>query len=209
MKVYYQSLGPVATNAYLIACERTGDCVLIDTPAGSLEFFTNIVKNNQLNVVAIWLTHSHWDHTWDVNAVKEKYNVDVWVHHNDIHRLQNPNNFVGFDLGLLFSPMHYDKFINEGDKLQVGNLNFEVVHTPGHTEGGVCFVNHNEKTVIAGDTLFKLSIGRTDLAGGNYEELIHSIKAKLLILPEDYIVLPGHGEKTSIGYEKKYNQFLI
>lgn len=208
MKIYFNSLGPVATNAYLICDEQTNECVLIDTPAGSFDLFKGILTENKLQLNAIWLTHSHWDHTWDLNLFKDEYGVKIIVHKDDIHRLDAPNDYINFDLGMTFEPMKYDEFVSHQQKINIGNYEFEVLHTPGHTEGSVCFVCHNQKIVIAGDTLFNQSIGRTDLAGGNYNQLIKSIKENLLILPDEYKVYCGHGEPTQIGFEKNHNQFL-
>jgi glyoxylase-like metal-dependent hydrolase (beta-lactamase superfamily II) len=209
MKLFYKSLGLVATNAYLICDEISNQCIVIDAPQGSFEYYNQIITDNDFNLVGIWLTHTHWDHTWDLNLIKDKYNVDILVHSADIHRLDFPNDYLSFDLGFKFDKMKYDKFLTHNQKLTCGELEFDVIHTPGHTEGGVCFVNHKDKTVIAGDTIFNQSIGRTDLPGGNYNQLINSIKEHLLSLPDDYGVYCGHGEPTNIGDERLYNQFLV
>lgn len=208
MQIYYKGLGPVLTNGYLIVDSNTNKAVIVDAPADGFEFFNKLIQDKNIELSEIWLTHTHWDHTWDLNKIKSKYDVSVLVHKDDIHRLEYPNEYINFDLGVKFEKMTADKFINHNDLLNIGELKFKVLHTPGHTEGGVCFVNFEEKLVIAGDTLFQNSIGRTDLVGGNYEVLIDSIKTHLLTLPEDFEVLCGHGEKTNIRNEKLFNPFL-
>lgn len=209
MQIYFKALGPVLTNGYLVVDDYTKNGVIIDTPADGFEFYDKIIQDKNIELTEIWLTHTHWDHTWDLNKIKSKYNVPVLVHKDDLHRLDNPNDYINFDLGIKFEKMNADKFIHNNDKLTIGELEFKVLHTPGHTEGGVCFINFDEKIIIAGDTLFQNSIGRTDLAGGNYELLINSIKTQLLTLPEDFEVYCGHGNKTNIRHEKLFNPFLV
>lgn len=221
MEIYSKALGQVMTNGYLIIDSNLENnntnninnqtkkkCVIIDTPFESFEYYTDLISNLNLDLQEIWLTHTHWDHTWDLNKLVDFYKVPVLVNENDIHRLEKPNDYLGFGFGEVLNQMKYDKLIKHKDVLTLGNLTFEVRHTPGHTEGSVCFINHNDKTVIAGDTLFNNSIGRTDLAGGNYNQLIQSIKTNLLDLSDEFRVLSGHGPETTIGNERINNQFL-
>lgn len=222
MEIYSKAMGQVMTNGYLIIdssldntkinIEKIDDskrkCVIIDTPFESFEYYKDLITNKNLELQEIWLTHTHWDHTWDLNKIVDFYKVPVLVNENDIHRLDKPNDYLSFDFGEVLNKMKYDRLINHKDILNLGDLEFEVRHTPGHTEGSVCFINHNSKTIIAGDTLFNSSIGRTDLDGGNYNQLIESIKTNLLDLSDEFKVLSGHGPETTIGFERVYNQFL-
>jgi len=222
MEIYSKAMGQVMTNGYLIIdssldntkinIEKSDDskrkCVIIDTPFESFEYYRDLIISKNLELQEIWLTHTHWDHTWDLNKIVDFYKVPVLVNENDIHRLDKPNDYLSFDFGEVLNKMKYDRLINHKDILNLGDLEFEVRHTPGHTEGSVCFINHNSKTIIAGDTLFNSSIGRTDLDGGNYNQLIESIKTNLLDLSDEFKVLSGHGPETTIGFERVYNQFL-
>lgn len=216
MEIFSKALGQVMTNGYLIIdsdldkinINNKKKCVIIDAPFESFDYYKGLITINNLELQEIWLTHTHWDHTWDLNKLVDFYKVPVLVNENDVYRLDRPNDYLNFDFGEVLNKMNYDKLIYHNDILNIGNIKFEVRHTPGHTEGSVCFINYDFKTIIAGDTLFKSSIGRTDLAGGNYNQLINSIKLNLLDLPDDFKVLSGHGPETTIGFERVYNQFL-
>ncbi|MER3328869.1 MAG: MBL fold metallo-hydrolase, partial [Candidatus Kapaibacterium sp.] len=157
----------------------------------------------------IWLTHSHWDHTADAPDLRDHHNVPVYLHEEDEYRLLDPNSYVGgFPLPFQMRGIKADKYINEGDELLIGHSKFRVLETPGHTEGGVIFVNDEQQTVIVGDTIFKQSIGRTDLPGGDFLVLMNSIKNKVLTLPDYYALYPGHGPRTTVGSERKINPFI-
>jgi hydroxyacylglutathione hydrolase len=220
MKIIYKDFGPVSTNGYLVIDETTGKAVIIDAPIASKDFFVSNIKTNNLQVEEIWLTHSHWDHMGDVFMLKNElinlaqqsnkdYSVNILLHPDDEYRMLKPNDYLGFPLDLSITPCEIDVYMSNKNVLSLGNLKFEVRHTPGHTEGSVCFVEHQEKVVIAGDTLFSGSIGRTDLAGGNYSQLINSIKEELLTLEDEFVVYCGHGPSTTIGSERYSNPFLV
>jgi glyoxylase-like metal-dependent hydrolase (beta-lactamase superfamily II) len=198
--------GPVATNSYLLI--DNDSCVLIDSPPNSFLEHKSYIDENNLTVQSLWLTHSHWDHTGDANDFVSHYKCDLYINKLDEYRCLEPNNYVGFDFGIVFAPCYPNKFINEGDVLKLNNIEFQCIHAPGHTEGSICFINQELKLAFVGDVLFKRSIGRTDLYGGNHQQLINSIHTKLMTLKDDIMVFNGHGEETTIGDERKLNPFL-
>jgi hydroxyacylglutathione hydrolase len=200
--------GPVETNAYLVADSDSGDCVMIDAPMDSAEWFADRIAAGKLRPVALWLTHSHWDHTADAAAICALFGIPALVHPLDAYRLSDPNAHTVFPLPFVLEAVSIGGYVHHGDVLAVGGLRFEVRHVPGHTEGSVAFVEHNARAVFCGDALFAGSIGRTDLPGGDYEQLIASIHRELLSLPDDYVCYPGHMEPTTIGRERRTNPFL-
>lgn len=209
MKLIYEAFGPAVTNAFIVIDESTNYAVVIDVPPGSLEYINRTLIENGAELKEIWLTHSHWDHTADAPDLREQHNVPVYLHKNDEYRLQDPNSYVGgMPLPFEMRGINADTYLNEGVELILGHQKFRVLETPGHTEGGVVFVNDAEKTVIAGDTIFKGSIGRTDLPGGDFNQLMQSIKDKILPLEDDYWLYPGHGPRTSVGSERANNPFI-
>lgn len=209
MKIIQITSGPADTNGFLIYDEDTKEAALIDVPPGSADFFTRKINEHNLKLNAIWLTHSHWDHTGDVPKIQEKFaDVDLYVHKDDEYRCIEPMKGTKFSLPFKISPCYPNKYFAEGDTVTLGSMTFDILHTPGHTEGSVSLVNNAEKTVFVGDVLFKNGIGRTDLFGGDYKLLISTIRTKLYTLPDDYVVQNGHGMKTTIGAEKVHNPFV-
>ena len=200
--------GPVATIGFLIYDEQTRDGVVIDAPLDSCNFFIRQVGENNIKLHAILLTHSHWDHTADCPKLKAETGADVYIFKEDEYRIISPMENTIWPLPFILERLHADKYLQDRDILRFGSLEIETLFTPGHTEGGACFVIHSEKTVFSGDTLFNMSIGRVDLPGGNYEQLITSINDKLMKLDDDYLVNPGHGEPTTVGFERRNNPFI-
>lgn len=209
MKIFTIEAGPVATNGYLVVDEKSHTAVVIDAPMQSADWFIKTAKQNGAQIVAIWLTHSHWDHTADVAQLIRETNASVVIHPDDEYRLLDPNAHTVFKMPVSFEPAKATNYIMHGSVIHLSNIAFEVRHTPGHTEGGVCFIQHEHKVVFVGDTLFKESIGRTDLPGGNHETLLKSIRRELLPLPDDYVCYPGHMDITTIGEERENNPFLL
>lgn len=200
--------GPVATNGYLLAdtIKKTG--IIIDAPYESLSVFNAIAEHLQISLAELWLTHSHWDHTADAEHCAAR-NMNILIHPADEYRLQDPMNHTVWPLPFTMAPVQPTRYIQEGDIVSVGDWQLTVIHTPGHTEGGVCFICHEHDCAFVGDTLFQGSIGRTDLPGGNAEELLQSIQSKLLVLPYEMVIFPGHGAISTIGEERENNPFLI
>ncbi len=204
MEIYQLTVGIVDTNAFVV--EESGDAVIID-PGDDGYRFIDIVESNNLKVHAILVTHGHGDHIEAVQELREKYTDSVvYCHELDAPMLCDPQKNLSFTVTRSVDVGKPDKFLEDGQVLEFGKLKFEVRHVPGHTRGHVVFVS--ETAAFVGDTLFAGSIGRFDLPGGNGNLLVDKIKEKLLTLPDDMLVWPGHGPSTTIGYEKMTNPYL-
>ncbi len=198
-------VGPIMANCYILGCEETKEAVVVD-PGDEADRILMTLAEDKLTVKYIINTHGHFDHVGANKALKEATNAELMIHADDEPMLTELAQHAGaFGLTAENSPPA-DITIADNDEIKFGNITLKVIHTPGHSMGGVCLLT--DKTLIAGDTLFAGSIGRTDLPGGDYDTLISSIKTKLLSLDEDIIVYTGHGPETSIGREKKINPFL-
>lgn len=198
--------GQLENNMYLVYDEDTKKAVLIDATAPVPELL-DIVKNLGLDVEYILLTHGHFDHILGLTELKKALGAEAVICHDDLIISDNINEFTRFFGGMEESvPPVYEKFIKDGDVITVGNMQIKVIHTPGHTQGGVCYLLNDN--LFSGDTLFMGSVGRTDLFDGNFDKLSDSVKNKLFKLDDNIKVYPGHGPKTTIGYEKKHNEIL-
>jgi glyoxylase-like metal-dependent hydrolase (beta-lactamase superfamily II) len=206
MKIIQIEAGPLMNNAFIVYCEETMEAAVIDVPLESKNIFTQEIEREGLTLKSILLTHSHFDHIGDCAKLQSSSNAEIYIHPDDAYRLENPNEHTVISLPPIEGVTDY-KLLTDGMEVAIGKCKLGVIHTPGHTEGSVCFIDHIDKLVFSGDTLFRESVGRCDLPGGNMTTLMQSIKTKLMVLEDDYKVLPGHGPFTSIGMEKKYNQF--
>jgi glyoxylase-like metal-dependent hydrolase (beta-lactamase superfamily II) len=198
-------VGLLETNCYILGDEKTGDAVVID-PGGDFEDIRREIEASELKVKYIILTHGHFDHTGALAQLKESTGAEVLIHAEDAPTLAPTGQAQPFLMDSGSDPCAADRTLKEGDRIQFGDIALEVLHTPGHTPGGISLVT--DKVIFTGDTLFCGSVGRTDLAGGSFQQLIDSIKTKLLAKGDDYLVYPGHGPATSIGEERKHNPFL-
>ncbi|SDI95557.1 MBL fold metallo-hydrolase [Salimicrobium halophilum] len=198
-------LGPIGTNGYVLYKE--GRALVID-PGGDFDKLHTFMEEKNLQVEAILLTHAHFDHIGAVEEVRKHYKAPVYVHLEEADWLETPSKngseWFGMDPVVANGP----DFILEPGTQRIGDFQFEVRHVPGHSPGSVAFVFRNERFTIAGDTLFQRGIGRTDLPGGDYEQLIDAILEQLLTLRDDMKIYPGHGEPTTVGEERKANPFL-
>jgi glyoxylase-like metal-dependent hydrolase (beta-lactamase superfamily II) len=192
--------GPFATNAYIVACPRTKEAAIIDPAPESFDALTSFIESQQLKPVALLLTHSHWDHIADAAPIQEKYHLPVYIHALDAKNLESPGS-DGLPCWITIQGIKPTYLIIEGDSIPIGDLNFTVIHTPGHTPGGVCFYCPEEKTLLSGDTLFKGTIGNLSFPTARPSLMWPSL-AKLALLPPDTKVYPGHGDPTTIGQEK-------
>ncbi len=197
--------GPIENNMYLLADEKTREAVLIDATALISEI-ADSVKELGVDVKYILLTHGHFDHIMGLNALKDTFNAQAVINKNDLMLSDKINEFTRMFNMPDTKPPLYEKFVDDGDTIQVGNMNIKVITTPGHTEGGVCYLV--DDNLFSGDTLFRDSVGRTDLLGGSFKKLSDSVKNKLFTLDDNIKVFPGHGPMTTIGYEKKYNEII-
>ena len=205
MEFFKIPTGMYAANCYIIYSEITGDGSVVD-PGGDIEIILGKIEENNLSIKYIVLTHGHGDHLGGAKKLKEKLNVPVLVHEEDEELVKDANKNLSIIMD--FGPVDFnpDILLKDGDAIEFGDLKAKVIHTPGHTRGGICLKINNH--LFTGDTLFKGSIGRTDLLGGDYDNIINSIKEKILVLDDDIIVMPGHGESSTILEEKIYNPYL-
>ena len=209
MKIECLVLGSYQTNSYIVRVDDLSrDCLVIDTGL-SPQPLADFIKERKLNPVALILTHGHADHIAGVNLLRENWpGIKVAIHVQDAGMLNDAQANLSALTGGSFETEPADIIIEEDGPVEFAGIKFDVMHTPGHTQGGICLYAKNEKILFAGDTLFATSIGRTDFPGGNYEQLISGIKKKLLVLPDETKVYTGHGPETTIGTEKKFNQYL-
>ncbi|MCP1101319.1 hydroxyacylglutathione hydrolase [Aequitasia blattaphilus] len=206
MKIESFSVGLVGANCYVICNEETKEGVVID-PGGTSKSLLDYLKQDISTVKAILLTHGHFDHIMGIDKIREIYPADVYVYEAEQDFLKDANQNGSMPFVNSGYTYHEAISLNEEEDFEVIGLCFQILHTPGHTPGSCCFYEENEGILFTGDTLFLESIGRTDLAGGS-PEIFPSIKKKLLTLPEETVVYPGHMGATTIGHEKKYNHFL-
>jgi hydroxyacylglutathione hydrolase len=199
------SSGPLSTNAYLIACQKTMQAAVIDPAPGSFAKINSYLLEKDFNLTKILLTHSHWDHIADVKAFKERYHLPIYLHGQDEPNLSVPGS-DGLVAWLKIAPSSLDHRLEDGMNVTVGSLSFKVIHTPGHSPGSVCFFEPSEGVLFSGDTLFEGTFGRLDLPSSQ-PNLMKSSLAKLAQLPPSTRVFPGHGNETTIEREK--NTFNI
>jgi hydroxyacylglutathione hydrolase len=214
--------GPWGTNCYVLATGPGSECVVVDPGKDAAAGVAELVREHRLKPVSVLLTHGHIDHMWCVAPVAGAYDATAWIHPRDRHLLTDPMAGVSPDTaGMLLGGGHEfvepDRVEELADlaRLELAGLRFVVDHTPGHTEGSVTFRTPYDEAgadvselMFAGDLLFKGSIGRSDLPGGDHPTMLRSLREKVLTLPDDVVVLPGHGEQTSIGVERATNPFL-
>jgi len=208
VKMIYRTLEimPFGTNCYLVASEQTRDGLVID-PAGDAPRILSNIQELKLKIGLIVATHTHPDHIGALGQVAEYTRAGFAVHRAETEILKHHDfsQFTAFDRNFQPPPLP-SGLLQDGDFLTVGDLQFRVLHTPGHSPGGICLAGYG--VVFSGDALFNMGIGRTDLPGSDYNLLISSIRSKLLVLPDQTVVLPGHGPKTTIGQERRSNPFL-
>ena len=206
MKEERYATGILNTNCYLAINEETKETVVVD-PADCPKYLMRHIKENELKIVAILLTHGHFDHTMGIDKFLDEYKVPVYVHEEDAAMLE--------DIELNLSRVYTSGYTFSGawtvrDKqiLHLAGEDFEVIHTPGHTRGGCCYYVAADNVLFSGDTLFQNSVGRTDFETSSMSDLVHSIRDRLFVLPDETHVYPGHMGETMIGHEKKYNPFI-
>ncbi len=189
------------TNCYIVQDEESKDALVID-PGGEVDKIMSMLDTIEANLKYIYLTHCHADHAYGTNDLRERTGAKVLIHRDDYNSLNDDTVSLSTYIGL--NEMHIDDVmrVDEHDKIHVGKIEFDVIHTPGHTKGGSSLYCEEEKMVFTGDAMFRGTWGRTDLPTGSLEEIMDSIMEKLLKLPDDTIVYPGHGKSTMIREEK-------
>ena len=195
---------PIDNNNYLIIDEESREAALIDCSCYDDEIITEIEEHNNAKLKYVLLTHGHFDHITGLNDLDE--DIKVFMHENDMDWIRELNTYLPMVGMPKMDIPRIDKYIVDDEIIKLGNLEIRVIHTPGHTQGGVCYyVNGN---LFSGDTIFKESVGRCDLPGGDFDQIVESIESKIFTLPEDTIIYPGHGRTTTVGWEKEHNMFM-
>ena len=207
MKIEKFVLGPIGTNCYIVRNDDTMECFIVDVAACPPEFVSHI-RNSGLTVKAVLLTHGHFDHIMGLDRFLEEFPVPVYACAAEKDVLESSQ--LNSSAGMLGQPYTFTgaRFVKDGDLLDVAGMKIQVIQTPGHTIGGCCYYIADENVLFSGDTLFRASVGRTDLPTGSMSALVRSVTDRLLVLPDETRVYPGHMEETTIGYEKQYNPFL-
>ena len=214
--------GPWGTNCYVAATAPGAECVVIDPGKDAAAGVADVVREHRLKPVAVLLTHGHIDHMWSVTPVAGAYDATAWIHPGDRHLLTDPMAGISKESARMLLGGDYEftepddvAELTDGAALELAGLRFVVDHTPGHTAGSVTFRTpwdgspEISEVMFSGDLLFQGSIGRTDLPGGDHATMLRSLTTKVLPLADDIVVLPGHGEQTSIGRERATNPFLL
>ncbi|KWX56975.1 MBL fold metallo-hydrolase [Mycobacterium sp. NAZ190054] len=212
--------GLLACNCYVLAPRQGADAIVVDPGQRAMGPLRRILDENRLTPAAVLLTHGHIDHMWSAQKVADTYGCPTFIHPADRYMLADPIKGIGqgflagvgrLALGAVFrEPKQVLELDRDGDKIELGGITVAVDHTPGHTRGSVVFRVEQgpQQAAFTGDTLFRASVGRTDLPGGSGRDLLESIVTKLLVLDDDTLVLPGHGERSTIGLERHTNPFL-
>jgi hydroxyacylglutathione hydrolase len=200
-------VGPFATNCYVVGSSSTKEGMIID-PGAEAETILGTVRQMGLSISLIVITHAHMDHVGALYSVKAKTNAEFAIHEAEKGFVLSSPMRMLTSVGLtpFKAPPKPDRLLKDGDSIDIGDLHFEVLYTPGHSSGGISLSGHG--VVFSGDTLFNFGIGRTDFPGCSHERLMKSIREKLMVLPDETIVYPGHGPSTTIGNERRGNPFL-
>lgn len=205
MKIIKLEVGQLGANCYIVYCEKTLHGMVID-PGGDGQEIATILSKENIIVTSIVNTHGHADHIGANDEVKEATGAPVLIHQADANMLVSAQGNLSSYIGNNLICQSADRLLTDGERIIVGEMEFQVLHTPGHTLGGICIYGNG--VLFSGDTLFEQSIGRTDFPGGSHAQLINSVKTKLLVLGDDTVVLPGHGGQTTIGVERQINPFI-
>ncbi|NLV79227.1 MAG: MBL fold metallo-hydrolase [Rhodococcus sp.] len=212
--------GMFQTNCYILAQDNAKDCVVVDPGQDAAEPLVEFLVGSDLTPRAVLLTHGHLDHVWSAQTVADRFDIPTYIHPDDRHMLSDPGVGLGSSLaplleGTVFTEPHEVVELADGDEIEHAGIEFTVDHTPGHTRGSVVLRTRATTpdgadigVALTGDTLFQGSIGRSDLPGGDHEQLLASIAAKLLVLDDNTAILPGHGGSSTIGAERASNPFL-
>lgn len=206
MKIEQYCVGAVQTNCYFVINDETQEMLIID-PGDSASFLADKIRQENLKPQAVLLTHGHFDHAMAAEELAGMFDIQIYAHEKEKDTLAQPGLNVSGMIGR-GDVYHADVFVKDGEVLTLAGMEVKVLYTPGHTEGGCCYYIEKEKALFSGDTLFCQSVGRTDFPRGSMSELVRSIKEKLLPLPDEVKVYPGHMGTTTIGMERMGNPFI-
>ena len=206
LKVRHLVVGAVATNCYIAENKKTKEALIID-PGDNAARIVQIIKEDGVVPVAVLLTHGHFDHAMAAQEVAEQYGIKIYAHETEKETLETPQINLSGMIGRTLT-FHADCYVKDGDILNLAGFEIRVLHTPGHTQGGVSYYVEKEGVLFSGDTLFCCSVGRSDFATSSTSALIRSIKEKLFLLPDETKVFPGHMGATTIGNEKVNNPYV-
>ncbi|HVT89527.1 MAG TPA: MBL fold metallo-hydrolase [Tepidisphaeraceae bacterium] len=207
MQILMNSGGIAMTNSFVIADENAKVAVMFDAPDHTVGPLLDEVQKKGWDLIGLWLTHGHFDHIADHAIVTKRFpNAKVLIHRLDEPKLQNPNSSV-FELPFTIPPRSADAHVEDGQKLNIGNLQVEVIFTPGHAPGHVMYHISSEKILVGGDLIIGGAIGRTDLPDSNHEDLENSVR-RVMQLPDDTKLLPGHGSFGTLGHERRTNMYV-
>ena len=206
--MYFRQItsGSLDEHIYILGADDTNDVVVIDP--GEAKPALDALQKDGRNCVAVLLTHGHFDHIGGVRALKDAYNAPIYIHEADANMLKSNRMSLAVLTGSLVKPVEPDVLLHGGETLALAGLTLDVIHTPGHTKGGVCYALKSDRKLFVGDTLFLEGSGRTDFPGGSEKELYHSIADKLFSLEGDFDVYCGHEEETTLEHERKNNPFV-
>jgi hydroxyacylglutathione hydrolase len=205
LKIIRLEVGQLGANCYIVYCEKTLQGMVVD-PGGNAQDIIKLLNREHITLQYIVNTHGHADHIGGNDEIKKSTGAAVLIHEADATMLVSAQGNLSSYIGSNLVCTAADRLLTDGETIVVGEMQFQVLHTPGHTLGGICIYGND--VVFSGDTLFEQSIGRTDFPSGSHSQLISSIKTKLLTLADDTVVLPGHGGQTTIGEERKNNPFI-
>lgn len=205
MKINLFPVGAYQTNCY-VAYDDNNNSLIVD-PGDCPDELISFISQNALNVTYIVLTHGHADHICGAEKLRSLTNAKIAIHSLDAYRLQSSEKCLADECGYYFNPIKPDLLLNDGDTLTVGNMIFNVMHTPGHSEGSICLIENNNNVIFSGDTLFYTTIGRTDFKGGNHSDMLESLRA-LRNLSGDFSVYPGHERSTTLQRERERNFYM-
>lgn len=215
IKIGRMVIGTNQTNCYFLYREGSAEAVVVDPADKGANIYSALQKNG-FTVMGILLTHGHFDHIWGLDALRDAVNaaaesdgrepVPVYASEGEREILKNPRMNISEQAGRACST-YADVYVKDGEELNLAGMSIKVIATPGHTEGGCCYYVEEAGILVAGDTIFQESVGRTDFPTGSMSTLVRSVQDKLFILPDDTKVYPGHGDSTTIGHEKRYNPF--
>ncbi|BCN29925.1 MBL fold metallo-hydrolase [Anaeromicropila herbilytica] len=207
MNINRLTLGMVSTNCYIISNPNTKEAIVFD-PADNASDIIQFIKKEELTLVGILLTHGHFDHILAVRELANECKVSIYAGEHEKDLLEDPYMNCSLTMGGKSFTVQADTWLMDKEIINLAGFDIEVIHTPGHTGGGVCYLFSKEGVLVSGDTLFEESIGRADLPTGNQQVLLDTIKNKLFVLDDHIMVLPGHSDTTTIGHEKQNNPYI-